>query len=37
MINHETDEVMELFQSLKNRYQNNLGSMKGKEFIFDYV
>ena len=22
---------------LKNRYQNNLESMKGSEFVFDYV
>ena len=27
----------ELFDSLKHRYQNNLGSMKGCEFVFDYV
>ena len=38
MINHEADRVMkELFDSLKNRYQNNLGSLKGSEFLFDYV
>ena len=38
MINDETDEVIkELFDSLKNRYQNNLESMKGSEFVFDYV
>ena len=38
MINGETDEVIEeLFDSLKNRYQNNLESMKGSEFVFDYV
>ena len=37
-INHEADRVMkELFDSLKNRYQNNLGSLKGSEFLFDYV
>ena len=30
MINDEADEVIkELFDSLKNRYQNNLESMKG--------
>ena len=30
MINNEVDEVLkELFDSLKNRYQNNLESMKG--------
>ena len=38
MINDETVEVIkELFDSLKNRYQNNLESMKGSEFVFDYV
>ena len=38
MINDEADEVMkELFDSLKNRYQNNLESMKGCEFVFDHV
>ena len=37
-INDETDEVIkELFDSLKNRYQNNLETMKGSEFVFDYV
>ena len=38
MINHEADEVIkELFDSLKNRYQNNLESIKYSEFVFDYV
>ena len=40
MTNNETDEVIkELFDSLwfKNRYQNNLESMKSSEFVFDYV
>ena len=38
MINDEADEVIkELFESLKNRYQNNLELMKGSEFVFDYV
>ena len=38
MINNEADEaIKELFDSLKNRYQNNLESMKGTEFVFDYV
>ena len=38
MINDKAYEVIkELFDSLKNRYQNNLESMKGSEFIFDYV
>ena len=37
MISDEADEVMkELFDSLKSRYQNNLESMKGREFVFDY-
>ena len=38
MINDGADKVIkELFKSLKNRYQNNLESMKGSEFVFDYV
>ena len=38
MINGEADEVIyELFDSLKNRYHHNLESMKGSEFVFDYV
>ena len=38
MINDEVDEIMkELFDSLKNRYQNNLESKKGSEFVFSYV
>ena len=38
MINDGADKVIkELFKSLKNRYQNNLESMKGSKFIFDYV
>ena len=38
MINNEADEVIKkLFDSLKNRYQSNLESMKGSEFVFDYV
>ena len=38
MINDEPDEVIkELFDALKNRYQNNLGSMKSSEVVFDYV
>ena len=38
MINDKADEVIkELFDSLKNRYQNNLESMKGSEFFFDYA
>ena len=35
MINDEADKVIkELFDSLKNRYQNNLESMKCSEFVF---
>ena len=26
-----------LFDSLKNRYQNNLQTMRGSEFVFDHV
>ena len=38
MANDEADEVIkELFDSLKNRYQNILESIKGSEFVFDYV
>ena len=38
MINHEANEVIkELFDSFKNRHLNNLESMKGSEFVFDYV
>ena len=37
MINDEADEFMkELFDSLKNRYQNNLESMKGSKFVVLY-
>ena len=38
MINDEADEVIkEFFDSLQNRYQNNLESMKGSQFVFGYV
>ena len=38
MVSDEADEVIkELFDSLKNRYQNNLESMKGSDFVFHYV
>ena len=38
MINDEAVKVIgELFDLLKNRYQNNLESMKGNEFIFNCV
>ena len=38
MINDEAGEVIkEHFDSFKSRYQNNLESLKGSEFVFDYV
>ena len=38
MINDEADGVIkEHFDSLRNRCQNNLDSMKGSGFIFGYV
>ena len=38
IINDEADEVIEeISDSLKNRYQNNLESIKGSEFVSDYV
>ena len=38
VINDEADEVIkELFDSLKNRYQNNVESMKGGAFVFDCI
>ena len=38
MINDKADEVIkEPFDSLKNRNQNNLESMKSSKFILDYV
>ena len=38
MINDEADEVIkELFDSLRNRYQNNLELMKGAEFFSEYI
>ena len=38
MINDDAEEVIkELFDSLKNRNQNNLESIKGGEFVFYYV
>ena len=38
MISDEADEVIkELFDSLKNRYQNNFESLKGSEFVFNEV
>ena len=37
MINDEPNEVKKLLDSLKNRYQNNMKSMKGSEFVLNYV
>ena len=38
MINDSVDEaIKELFTWLRNRYQNNLESMKVTEFVFDFV
>ena len=38
MINDKVDEIIkELLDLLKNRYQNNLESMKNSEFVFVYV
>ena len=38
MISDEADEVIKkLFDSLNNRYQNNLESRRGSEFALDYV
>ena len=38
MINDEADEVIkELFDSLKNRYQDILESMKSSNFVFIYA
>ena len=38
MMNDEADEVIkELLDSLKNRYQNKLESMKESDFVFYYV
>ena len=38
MINDGADEaVKQLFDSLKNRYQNYLESIKDSEFVFNYV
>ena len=41
MINKEADKVLkelfELFRIFKNWYQNNLESIKGSEFVLDYL
>ena len=37
MIDDQADEVIkDLFNSLKNRHQNNLESIKDNEFVFDW-
>ena len=38
MIDNEVDEVItELFDSVRNTYENNLELMRGSEFVLDYV
>ena len=37
MMNDQTDEIIELLESFKNRYQKNLESMRYNGFVFDYV
>ena len=38
MISDKANEVIKKpFYSLKNRYQNNLQSIRGSEFVFDFV
>ena len=38
MMNDEPDKnIEELFDSLKNRYQNNLELMEDSQFVFDCV
>ena len=38
IISDEADKVIKkLFESIKSRYQNNFQSMRGSEFVFDYV
>ena len=37
MNSDEEDEVMNIFDSLRSTYQNNLELMRGSEFVFDYV
>ena len=38
MINDEADEIIEKhFKPLKNKYLNNLESMKCSEFVLNYV
>ena len=39
MISNEADDevIKKVFDSLKNRYHNNLESMRRSKFVFDYV
>ena len=37
MNSDEEDEVMNIFDSFRSTYQNNLELMRGSEFVFDYV
>ena len=37
MMNDKADEIIEVLDSLKNIYQNNLESMKGSKFVSDHV
>ena len=38
MISDDADEgITKHFDSLANRYQNDLQSMRGSEFVYDYV
>ena len=38
MIRDKADEVIKKpFDSLKNRYLHNLGSMRNSKFVFDYI
>ena len=37
MINDEANKIIKgIFDSIRNSYQNNLGSMKASEFVFGY-
>ena len=38
MTNDRAEEVItKIFKLLKNRYQNNLESLKSSDFVFDYI
>ena len=37
MMNDEAEVIKELFDSLENIYQENMESMKGTGFVFNYV